>query len=37
MEDLKRKRVKTFTFLGGDLNPGFLNNFPTLDLNFHGR
>ena len=39
MEDLKRKRkrVKKLTFRGRDLNPGYLNNFPALDLNFHGR
>jgi hypothetical protein len=27
---MKRKRVKIFE----PLNPGFLNNFPALDLNF---
>ena len=39
MEDLKKKekKGKKLTFRGRDLNPGYLNNFPALDLNFHIR
>jgi hypothetical protein len=39
MEDLKmkRKRVKKFNLPKWEFEPGFLNNFPALDLNFHRR
>ena len=32
----KRKRDKKLTFPDGDLNPGFLNEFPPQNLNFEG-
>jgi hypothetical protein len=36
-ENEKKKGKKYLTFRSGDLNPGFLNNFSPLDLNFYGR
>ena len=36
-ENEKKMGKKNLTFRSGYLNPGFLNNFPSLDLNFHGR
>ena len=36
-ENEKKKGKKNLTFHSGDLNPGFLNNFLALDLNFHER
>ena len=36
-ENEKKKGKKNLNSWSRDLHPGFLNTFPTLDLNFHGR
>jgi hypothetical protein len=37
IENEKKKDKTNLTFWNEALNPGFLNNFPALDFNFHRR